>query len=126
MSSKCVLRSGRGGQKGVHNGPGLSVALRDGAALVGEGSEAPAEKQTLWDAKMSRNEPEGCLPGASPELGTHFQGQSVYVRTGPAGVCPTRRKGASDPGVTREAVLAHPEQRGQGLDGGTDLLPERQ
>lgn len=58
--------------------------------------------------------------------GGHSQGQSVYVRTGPAGGCPTRVKGASDPGGMREAVLAHPEQGAQGLDGGTDLLPERQ
>ena len=29
----------------------------------------------------------------SPELGAHFQGQSVYVTTGPAGVCPHPGRG---------------------------------
>lgn len=59
MSSNVFFLSGRSGQRGVHNGTGLSGAVRDGAGLVGEGSKAPAEKQALWDATMSRNEPEG-------------------------------------------------------------------
>lgn len=37
----------------------------------------------------------------------------MYARTGPAGVCPTRGEGASDPRGTLEAVLAHPEQGGR-------------
>ena len=39
----------------------------------------------------------------------------MYSRTGPAGVCPTRGEGASDPRGTLEAVLAHPERGGGGV-----------
>ena len=77
--SKRVLLSGHSGQRGVHNGLGLSGAVRDRAGLEGEGSQAPAEKQALWDSRMSCNEPEGVYASSWTPCGEERESAGGFI-----------------------------------------------